>query len=287
MIIVSFLPLNALAEDKFQSSFTENIQYLEQKNGGRIGVVALNTANNQRLQYRGDERFALCSTFKLLLAASVLSRVDSGSETLTRLVSYSKADMQEYAPITKKHLAEGKMPVGDLIAAIIQYGDNTAANLLFRIVSGPEGLTRYIRSLGDKTTRIDRIEPEINTNITDDARDTTTPSAMLDTMHKLLIENTLSPVSKEQFITWLVGNTTGDDKIRAGMPPLWKVGDKTGSGRNGAFNDVAIIWPTDSKPFLITVYYTGSSIPTEDKNAVIAEVGRIVRKSFYADQSNS
>lgn len=280
LLALMLLSLNAFAGDKNTLDFSTQIKALEQKNGGKIGVAALNTVNNQRLNYRADERFAMCSTFKMLLVASVLAHVDAGNESLGRILVYTASDILEHAPITKKYLQDGKMSIADLSAATIQYSDNTAANLLFQIVGGPEGLTNYIRSLGDKVTRFDRIEPNLNTNIANDEKDTTTPSAMISITHKLLIEDALSPISKKQLISWLVGNTTGDTKLRAGMPLEWKVGDKTGSGENGASNDVAIVWPTDSKPFLIAVYYTGSSISTEEKNAVIAEVGRIVSAAF-------
>jgi beta-lactamase class A len=284
-IIITLFSFNVLANDNIQSQFTEQIRALEHKNGGRIGIAALDTETNSYLQYRGDERFALCSTFKLLLAAAVLSNVDSGKESLQREISYSTEDIQKYAPITKKYLAAGKMTINDLSAAIIQYSDNTAANLLFRIIGGPEGLTNYIRSLGDKTTRIDRIEPYLNSNIALDERDTTTPYAILLTMQELLIKDALSLSSKEKLLDWLIGNTTGNTKIRAGINPNWTVGDKTGAGANGASNDIAIIWPINRKPLLLAIYYTDSSLPNEDKDAVIAEVSRIISSKFYS-QSN-
>jgi len=279
------MPLNALAQDKSLPGFTSQIADLERKEGGRIGIAALNTENGQLLEYRADERFAMCSTFKLLLVAAVLSRVDANLERLDRSINYSQADIQNYAPITKKYLADGKMSVADLSAAAIQYSDNTAANLLLQSIGGPKGLTKYLRTLGDKTSRLDRNEPELNTNITGDIQDTTTPSAMLDTMQKVLIGKSLSPKSNQQLITWLLGNTTGDKKLRAGMNQEWKVGDKTGSGGNGASNDVAIVWPTGKKPFLLAVYYSAANSSTEKQNTIIAEIGHIVSATFY-EQTN-
>lgn len=279
------LPLTAIAENKnIHSDFTAKIKALEQKNGGRLGVAALNTGNGERLGYKADQAFAMCSTFKLLLAADVLARVDAGSESLKRAVNYDARDILEYVPVTKKHLGDGKMTVAELSAAAIQYSDNTAANLLLKNVGGPEGVTQYLRSLGDKNTRLDRIEPNLNTNLPDDLRDSTTPSAMLSLMQKLLLKNILSEKSREQLNEWLMGNTTGDKRLRAGMKSGWKIGDKTGTCDNGAANDVAIVWPNDRKPFLITVYYSESRIPLEKKEAVIAEVGRITSSMFFEDR---
>lgn len=275
------MPFNALANNV--GTFVSQIKALEQKEGGRIGVAAVNLENNQRLEYRASERFAMCSTFKLLLVAVVLSRVDAGKEKLNKLVDFTQSDIQEYAPIAKEHLKEGKMSIAELNAATIQYSDNTAANLLLQTIGGPKEFTRYIRSLGDKVTRLDRNEPTLNSNLPNDPRDTTTPSAMVETMRKLLTGDALSLESKEQLNAWLIGNTTGDKKIRAGMNPAWKIGDKTGSGENGASNDVAIVWLTNKKPFLIAVYYTGADSSADKKSEVIAQVGRIVKTIFYPE----
>ncbi len=283
--ILLLFPLVGFAKNMTALDFISRIEALEQEEGGRIGIAAVNLETDQRLGYRSHERFALCSTFKLPLVAAVLSRVDAGKENLDRLVGFDQTDIQDYAPVAKEHIKDGKMSIAELAAAAIQYSDNTAANLLLESIGGPQAFTRYVRSVGDETTRLDRTEPMLNSNLPDDLRDTTTPRAMVDTMQKLLIEGALSSESREQLNIWLVGNTTGGKKIRAGIHSAWKIGDKTGSGDNGASNDIAIVWPADKKPFLIAVYYTGARISADKRSEVIAEVGRIVSAAFYPEQS--
>lgn len=280
-IMMMLLPFSAPAEAT--PGFVSQMKALEQKEGGRIGVAVINLENGQNLAYRADERFAMCSTFKLPLVAAVLSRVDAGKEKLDRSIEFGQADIIEYAPIAKQHLKDGKMSVAELSAATIQYSDNTAANLLLQSIGGPEAFTYYVRSFGDKVTRLDRNEPAMNSNLPNDPRDTTTPLAMVKTMQTLLIGNALSEQSKKQLNSWLAGSTTGYKKLRAGINSAWKIGDKTGSGENGASNDVAIVWPTAKKPFLIAVYYTGANGSTDKKSEVIAEVGRIVSAIFYPE----
>lgn len=258
---------------------------LEAKHGGRLGVFALDTASGKEIAHRAKERFALCSTFKLLLAAAVLERVDAGKESLEREISYGEDDLLSWAPITKEHVANGSMSVGGLCAAAVQYSDNTAANLLLPIVGGPEGFTRWLRSLGDDVTRLDRTEPDLNTNLPDDPRDTTTPAAMVATMNKLLVRDALAAESREKLNEWLIGNTTGDRRIRAGLPSSMTVGDKTGTGERGAANDVAIVWPHEgAAPWLIAVYYVVPDAEPETRDAVIAEAARIVSDRF-ADET--
>ncbi len=185
----------------------------------------------------------MCSTFKLLAAAAVLHRVDGNEEQLTRVIPYTTADLLEYAPITKEHVKEGGMTLAALCAAAVEYSDNTAANLLLQTIGGPEGFTRYARSLGDQKTRLDRLEPDLNSAVPGDERDTTTPAAMLANLRTLLLGDALSQQSRQLLDGWLAENKTGDELIRAGLPNDWKIGDKTGRGNDGATNDIAIIRP--------------------------------------------
>jgi len=264
-----------------RADVVSDLAALEAKHGGRLGVAALDTGSGKQIGHRADGRFAMCSTFKLLLAAAVLARVDAGKESLERRVPYSGADLLSYAPITRKHVAEGAMTVGDLCAAAIQYSDNTAANLLLPIVGGPEGLTRWLRAIDDKTTRIDRIEPDLNTNLPNDPRDTTAPAAMVATTRKLLVGGALSATSRDQLARWLVGNTTGRARLRAGFDPEWTVGDKTGTGERGAANDVAIVWPKKgAAPWLIAVFYSAPDARPAERDAIIAEAGRLVARAL-------
>lgn len=271
-LFVMLPPSQAAASNK---EFTSKIAALESKSSGRLGVAVISTGGAPLLSYRPTERFAMCSTFKALLGAFVLSRVDAGKETLDRQVAYTAADILDHAPITKEDLANGQMTVAQLNAASIQYSDNTAANLLLDTVGGPAALTQYLRSIGDKVTRLDRNEPTLNANTAGDERDTSTPQAMAATLQKLLVGDQLSPASKEQLKAWLIGNTTGGAKLRAGFDKFWMVGDKTGAGANGASNDVAIVYPRGLPPFIIAVFYTGSAASGDVKNGVIAEVARI------------
>lgn len=258
--------------EQFQHSLAE----LEAIHGGRLGVAVLDTETGRRLEYRAEERFAMTSTFKWVLVAAVLDRVDAGQEALDRSVRYNNSDILSYAPIAQQHLSDGSMTVAELSDASIRYSDNTTANLLLETLGGPAGLTAFMREQGDTVSRLDRNEPELNTNLPDDPRDTTTPAAMVNLMESVLLGDALSVESRVRLQDWLILNTTGDSKLRAGLDPQWTVGDKTGSGARGASNDVAIVWRPGAKPLLIAVYYSGSDLPNDALSAVHADVGRLV-----------
>jgi beta-lactamase class A len=260
---------------KATSDFRSRIEAIETKTGGRIAVAALDTGSGKRLDYRSEERFPVCSTFKFLAAAAVLKRVDEGKDKLQRFVSYDAKDILEYAPVTKAHLKDGGMTLGALCAAAIEQSDNTAGNLLLDTFGGPVGLTSFARSIGDDTTRLDRKEPELNSAISGDERDTTTAAAMCADMQRLLLGDMLSEPSRRQLEDWLRYNETGTLMIRSGVPKTWIVGDKTGRCANGATNDVAIIRPPGRAPVLIAVYSIGATSSPKDHAATLGEAARV------------
>ena len=248
---------------------------LEAGSGGRLGVGVLDTANGRMIGHRLDERFPMCSTFKVLAAGLVLARVDRKQENLDRRVSYAKSDLVTYSPATEKHVEDG-MTIAELCEAAITLSDNTAANLLLASFGGPAGLTAFARSLGDETTRLDRIETELNEALPGDPRDTTSPRAMAQDLRALTLGDALSPASRAQLITWLKANTTGGTRLRAGVPPGWTVGDKTGTGGRGTANDIAVLWPPQRAPLIVTVYLTGATVLRDQQNKIIADVGAAV-----------
>jgi beta-lactamase class A len=249
---------------------------LERTVGGRLGIAAVDTGSARYVSYRAGERFPMCSTFKLPLVAAILKRVDTGEESLGRRIAYDAAALLEYAPVTREHVSEGGMSVDALCQASITLSDNTAANLLLETLGGPGGLTAFFRTIGDSTSRLDRNEPLLNTANPGDERDTTTPSAMLGVMQELLLGDVLSANSRERLLGWLVATKTGLERLRAGLPAEYRAGDKTGTGNNGATNDLAIAWPPSKRPILIAAYSCGSTAGTEQLSAVLARAARLV-----------
>jgi beta-lactamase class A len=248
---------------------------LENQHGGRLGVAMLDTGSGTRVGYRDDERFLMCSTFKLLLAAAVLARVDRGQEHLDQRLTFGKDALLEYAPITSKHVGPPGMTLAELCQAAVAVSDNTAANVLMAHLGGPSVVTAYARQLGDAITRLDHIEPELNRPSADAASDTTTPNAMLANLQKLTLGHVLSDASRKQLIEWLCQTSTGKHLLRAGVPSDWRVGEKTGSGSSQR-NDVAIMWPPNRQALLITAYYTNAQMDDDQRASVLAAVGRIV-----------
>lgn len=262
-------------------ALSSHINELEKRSGGRLGVAVLDTHDGRRFAARGDERFLMCSTFKMLLAGLILRRVDQKRERLDRRIAYGPEVLVAHSPETKKHVGPG-MTVGALCEAVMIVSDNAAANLLIDAIDGPVSVTRFARALGDEVTRLDRIEPALNfADHPDDLRDTTSPNAMLETLRSLAVGDALSPDSRARMVDWLRRNQTGDARLRAGLPKTWTVGDKTGSDGRHTTNDIAVLWPPGRKPVVVATYLTGAKVDNDGRNAVLAEVGRAITAAGF------
>ncbi|AOY00032.1 class A beta-lactamase [Jeongeupia sp. USM3] len=247
---------------------------LEKKYRGRLGVCLLDTASGVQTGYRADERFAFCSTFKVMLAGAILERSTRVAGLLQQRISYKQSEVVSYSPVSGKHVADG-MTVSGLCAAAVQYSDNTAANLLIKLLGGPAAVTAFARSIGDREFRLDRWETALNSAIPGDPRDTTTPAAMARSLQTLALGDALPLPQRTQLQDWLRGNTTGDKRIRAGVPAGWRVGDKTGSGDYGTTNDIAVLWPPGRAPVVLAVYFTQPDAKAKWQDEVIAAATRI------------
>ncbi|AVN35090.1 carbapenem-hydrolyzing class A beta-lactamase SME-4 [Serratia marcescens] len=254
----------------------KQIKKLEEDFDGRIGVFAIDTGSGNTFGYRSDERFPLCSSFKGFLAAAVLERVQQKKLDINQKVKYESRDLEYHSPITTKYKGSG-MTLGDMASAALQYSDNGATNIIMeRFLGGPEGMTKFMRSIGDNEFRLDRWELELNTAIPGDKRDTSTPKAVANSLNKLALGNVLNAKVKAIYQNWLKGNTTGDARIRASVPADWVVGDKTGScGAYGTANDYAVIWPKNRAPLIVSIYTTRKSKDDKHSDKTIAEASRI------------
>jgi beta-lactamase class A len=260
---------------------------LEQTNGGRLGVAVLDTATRERFGYRAHERFPMCSTFKFLLASAVLQRVDRGAETLERALTIPPRPLLSHSPLTEPQ-AGGTMTVAGLCEAILTQSDNTAANLLLGAVGGPAGLTSFARSIGDPVTRLDRTEPALNEALAGDPRDTTSPEAMALDLEAVLLGERLLRASRERLTHWMAACVTGLDRLRAKLPADWHAVDKTGSNGEHTSNDIAVFWPPERPPVIVTCYITECAGPDTKRAAMLAEIWKWARvwllmRSVFAD----
>ncbi|WP_374334602.1 class A beta-lactamase [Leeia sp.] len=256
--------------------FLQQLQALQQSLGGRLGVSVQDVQGKRTLAFQAEQRFPMCSSFKWLLAAAILRRVDEGKLSLQKRIHYGKEELLPWSPITEQHVADG-MTIGGLCEATVTTSDNPAANLLLRQLGGPSMWTEFVRGLGDKVTRLDRWEPELNSAIVNDERDTTTSAAMVADLQRLLLADALKPASRAQLLRWMRATETSGQRLRHQLPKGWTLADKTGTGDNGTAADVGLYVSPQGKPLLVAVYLTQAKQSREQQEAVIARVGELAR----------
>ncbi|MET9612085.1 class A beta-lactamase [Kitasatospora indigofera] len=259
----------AFAQGPDDGRTAARLRALEQAHSARLGVFAWDTVTGRTVLHRADEVFPMCSTFKTIAVAAVLRDLDRDGEFLAHRIRYTEQDVAAsgYAPVTglPGNLADG-MTVAGLCAAAVDHSDNTAANLLLRELGGPGAVTRFCRSVGDEVTRLDRWEPELNSAEPGRVTDTSSPRALGRTYARLTLGGALRPRDAKLLTGWLLGNTTGANRLRAGLPEGWTVADKTGTGAYGSTNDVGITWPPGRGPVVMAVLSAkdGSTAPADE-----------------------
>ena len=253
------------------------IRDVERRSGGRLGVAVVDARGKLVSADRGHERFAMCSTFKLLLAGQVFERAAKGVSLRTPL-PFERGELVSYSPGTEKLIGpdgKGEQRLGFAARDAVVLSDNMAANLILKQIGGPAAFTAALRRSGDAVTRLDRIEPDLNENAPGDERDTTSPIAMATSAAAYIYGGRLKPDHRAQLRGWMIESATGLKRIRAGLPQGWIAGDKTGTCGT-AYNDVAFVETPGGRKYVIAIYLDRPAVEGDAASAVIAEATRIV-----------
>ncbi|WP_095148377.1 class A beta-lactamase [Pseudomonas sp. Irchel s3a18] len=273
---LSLFPLITVAKHETDDPLSRTLTEIETHLNARLGATIIDTESGKVWSHRADERFPMTSTFKAFACAGLLARIDAGKEDPNRRVVVHEDDLVTYSPVTEQRVGGDGMTLSELCEAAMSMSDNTAANIILGTLGGPDGFTRFMRSLGDDITRLDRWETALNEAMPDDPRDSTTPEAIARSLQELVLGTKLSPSSRQQLENWLVGNKVGGPLLRAGLPANWRIADRTGAGGYGSRSIVAVIWPPERKPAVVAIYITETEASMDERNAGIAEIGRML-----------
>ncbi|MEV7443799.1 class A beta-lactamase [Streptomyces sp. NPDC091204] len=260
--------------DGGEGQVVRQLRALEREYGARLGAYARDTATGRTVVYRADELFPMCSLFKTMAAAAVMRDLDRDGAFLTRRIHYTQDEVTAAGGGSVTERPEniaGGLTVAELCSAAIAQSDNAAANLLLRELGGPTAITDFCLSVGDRTTRLDRWEPALNSAEPSRVTDTTSPRAIGRTYGRLVLGDALAPRHRELLTRWLLANTTSGDRFRAGLPVDWVIGDKTGSGSYGTSNNVGIAWPPGRPPVVLSVLTTRPEAAAPRADALVAK----------------
>ena len=254
-----------------------DIAEIEKRLDARIGVIVSDQETGRTWERNSSDRFPMASTFKVLACGALLAKVDQKKERLERRTVIHESDLVTYSPVMKDRTGPPGVSLGEACYVTLKTSDNTAANIVLEAIGGPESLTTFLRSIGDKHTRLDRYEPDLNEAAIGDERDTTTPSAMAETLKALIVETEfLSSASQTLLQDWMMANQVGDALLRASIPATWEIADRTGAGGNGTRAIAAIIWPPERKPIIVAIYITETKASFAERNEAIAEIGKSI-----------
>lgn len=262
----------------FASTLSDKVNSYENQ-GWSIGVTVFDTKSGKRESVHGEKRFHFNSTIKALACANVLAKVDKGQLALDDFIELKKKDIVTYSPVTEKLIGK-KLTLRDACEATLTYSDNTAANYAISSVGGPDGLTAFMRSIGDNALRSDRYEPDLTKNIEYDIRDTTTTDAMAQSLYRILLQDVLSEKSRTQLKKWMEGNKVADDLLRASLPDGWFIADRSGASDYGVRGIISIVWSENRQPLVIAMYVRKDGSSMNERDKVISDIGATIFSSY-------
>ncbi|MGW6331348.1 class A beta-lactamase [Nocardia rhamnosiphila] len=240
---------------------SNTLMTLQAKYNVLFGIAAVDTRGGRTFEWNADDRFALCSTFKVYAVAAILRLAEREELDLNDKVPITRQDIVMSSPVVSDHVGE-LMSYYELSRAALVRSDNTAANLLLRRLGGPGAVTEFARSINDSQTRLDRWEPELNEARAGDPRDTGTASALAAGYRKLILGDGLSTEYRRMLTSWMRSSVTSRQRLRAGLPVGWVAADKTGSGAYGTANDAGVVWsPTGSSLVLVVFSRSTTGYP--------------------------
>ncbi|GEM75070.1 class A beta-lactamase [Vibrio sagamiensis] len=252
------------------ADLTASLTEIERESTGRIGVAVIDTKDNKLWNYHGHDFFPMMSTFKTLACAHMLYQVDRGQIKTAKSIPVTKDDLVNWNPVTE-HFVGSTMTLQSLCNAAMTMSDNAAANLVLKAIGGPESLTAFLQRNGDKATRLDDIEPQLNYVDIGSKRNSTTPLTMMKTIEKLTLGSVLSEQSKRQLLLWMKANMVSDGLLRAVVPKDWQVADRSGGGVNGSRTYTGMIWRKNRDPIFIGIFVARTKYKT------VPELNKLVR----------
>ena len=257
----------------------KEIESIEESLSAQVGVTILSVETGDSWDYKGGETFPLTSTFKTIACAKLLHDYDKKSIDIENTVKVKEIDLMEYSPVMKKYVDQ-EITLRQACQATMYMSDNTAANIIIKSVGGTQRITNFLRDIGDKNTRLDRLEPDLNEGLLNDPRDSTTPNAISNTLNKLLFSSILSDSSKNQLKEWMIKNQVTGNLLRSVLPDKWRIADRSGAGGFGARSITALVWAQNQSPIIISIYIAQTESSIDERNQAIVKIGKAIFDSY-------
>jgi beta-lactamase class A len=237
-------------------SVEQQLSSLASDSSADIGIAALDLNTGESISIKGDTAFPMASTVKVAIAALYLSQVDHGRKTLDDTI--------------------GGVPVRKLMARMLIYSDNRAADVLFKDVGGPTAVHQWLNQNGIRGVHVDRTIAQLLSDRRDlwDSRDSSTPKAMVELLRRLYRGELISASSRNYLLGLMAQCETGKNRMKALLPGV-PVEHKTGT-LNGLADDVGFITMPDGHRIAVAIFARGGS----NRPRTIAEAARAIYDGF-------
>lgn len=286
----------------------------------KVGIGVIHVETGREVFVNRSEWFPMASTYKIPMAVEVLTRVDKGELRLDSLVAIRPSDVVPFGSLLTERFGEGELPGAALsirryLELMLMLSDNTATDVLLRIVGGTELVRARLAALGIRDMEVSRTVNELAADWFGFAappakertlksmrelmgrtkpeqmkaakqaffasrRDHTTPEAMTRLLAKIVRGEALSRSSTDVLFEIMLREETGADRIRGRLPAGVRAANKTGTLDVTVHNDVGIIFLLDGTHLAIAVYLAEARVPGAPLDRVIADASRAAYDFF-------
>lgn len=262
------------------------IEQIVSERNAVVGVSIIGNYGKDTLSLHGDSRFPMQSVFKFHIALAVLSEIDDGRLSLDQKIAIGKDDFLPedfWSPLRDENPNGGTFSVEKLIQYSVSHSDNTACDVLIRLIGTPKTVEEYIKKNGIQDIQITYNEEDMQAKWDNMFKNWTTPKAASETL-KMFYENKdklLSKSSYDFFWKTNIETTTGANRIKGQLPGGTIVAHKTGwSGTNketgitAAVNNIGIVFLPNGEYFIISVFVSESKESFDTNEKIIADIAK-------------
>ena len=251
---------------------------------GIVGVSIRNIETGDTVSFNGKARLVLHSVMKFPIALTVLHLVDTGKLQLNQIILVKKRDWDKgiWSPIRDQNPKGGDFTISTLLNYMIAQSDNSACDILLKLLDGPKTVQAYMLQIGIRGIAVRTSEAEMAASWELQYTNWCKPVEMTELLNMFYNGKILAKPTTDTLYKMMLGTTTGPKRLKGLLPAGTLIAHKTGSsptnaeGLSPATNDVGIITLPNGKHFIISVFVCNSTNDEATREAAIAKTCKAV-----------
>lgn len=311
------LPAKITTEESAQRLQRE-LERIEKLAKGKVGVYARHLESGRQVSLHPQDRFAMASTVKVAIATELFNQIEQGKLSLMTMTDLKPTDLHPGSGTLDVLFAKPgvQLSVQNLLELMMVISDNSATDILLRLVGGTEAVQNRVKALGIQGMSVDRTIIQLLADLEgialppadrwttgfyanleksttpesrraaelkfkDDLRDTATPEAMVNLLTQIYQNTALQPASRDTLLAVMQRCRGGLNRLKGYLPPETPIAHKTGSLDGNATDDVGIITlPDNAGHIAIAVFVGPSPQPLAEREQTIAHLARTIYDYF-------